>query len=270
MLRTTVFSTFLSIAPLVWGQAPNPPAVVLSVQSGSYLGVGVIEVNEASARRVGLTTPRGVEVAQVVKGSPAAQAGLQRGDVVTAFRGETVQGVEHFVRLVRETPVGRQVEMAVAATSGPRNLKATIGERKPAFTRVPAPEVRMQLSKPFEVDIPRPTMLVRSGSLGATLESIQGPFASYFGVPEGVLVREVDAGGAAAAAGLEPGDVITSIEGAAIRSTSDIRIELSRATGEKAKVKIVRSKSPRELQIETGRRTITRPFQGARQVSRPN
>jgi serine protease Do len=270
MLRTTVYSACLAIVPMVWGQTPAPPQVAIVVQGGSYLGVGVIEVNEASARRVGLPEPRGVEVANVAQGSPAEQAGLERGDVITKFRGETVQGVEHFVRLVRETPPGREVEMDVSATSGKRTARAAIGERRPAFARMPAQDLRLRIAQPVDVDIPRPTMLVRSGSLGATLESIDGAFARYFGVTAGVLLREVDPQGAAARAGLETGDVIVSIEDGTIRSTSDIRMALSRAEGEAAKIEVVRAKARKRLQIETGRRSMTQPFEGARQVSRPN
>lgn len=270
MFRTTVFSAWLAAASLTWGQAPTAPQIVIGVQSGSYLGVGVIEVNQAAASRVGLSEPHGVEVANVAKGSPAQRAGLQRGDVVTKFHGETVQGVEHFVRLVRETPVGREVEMEVASQGGVRPLTVTIGQRKPIFARTPSPEMRMRLSEPVDVDIPRPTMLVQSRSLGATFESIDGAFARFFGVAEGVLVREVDPDGVAGRAGLHTGDVITAIEGAAIRQTSDIRMELSRASGEKARLDVMRGKARKRLEIETGRKTISRPFEGARQVSRPN
>jgi len=228
-------------------------------------------VNDASARRVGLDSAAGVEVANLAPNSPAAEAGLEAGDVIIRFRGEAVQGVEHFVRLVRETPVGRAVDMEVASSSGRRSLTATIGERRPSFTRMPAPpEVRMRLSEPVDVDMPRPTMLVSSRSLGVTLESIDGQFAGVFGVKEGVLIREVEQGGSAAAAGLAPGDVITSIGGNPVRRTSDIRMELSRAGGETAKIEVIRNKARTQLEIETGRQVSTRPFEGARRVSRPN
>ena len=275
MLRTTIFSTCLALAPLLWGQAPpTPPAAPIppafNLQTGAYLGVGVIEVNEASAGRVGLPSPAGVEVAHVAEDSPAAQAGLEKGDVVTKFRGETVQGVEHFVRLVRETPVGREVELELASGEGRRSAKAVIGERKPAFALKARPEVSVRLWEPVEVDIPRPTMIVRSGSLGATLESISGDFAQVFGVSEGVLVREVEEGGSAAAAGMQAGDVITSIENNPVSRTSDVRLQFGGSTGETATVEVMRDKVRKTLEIRNDRKTFTRPFKGARQVSRQN
>ena len=86
----------------------------------------------------------------------------------------------------------------------------------------------------------------------------------------GATVRVIDPGGVAARAGLQTGDVIVAIEGSTVRQTSDVRMELSRADGEKARMDVVRGKARRQLEIETGRRTFTRPFEGARQVSRPN
>jgi S1-C subfamily serine protease len=271
MVRSALVSTSLLLAPLVWGQGPTAAEVLLGLQQGgSYLGVGVIDVNQAAASRVGLSAPLGVEIANVAEDSPAAQAGLERRDVVTKFRGEEIQGVEHFVRLVRETPVGREVEMEVASAKGKRTVKAVIGERAPVIARMPAPEVRMRLSEPVDVDIPRPTMLLRSRFFGATLESIDGQFAAAFGVSEGVLVREVEAGQPAEQAGLQAGDVIVSIEGSPVRRTTDIRMGLGRAKGETAKLEVMRNKVRKQFEIHTGRRTMTQPFQGARSVSRPN
>jgi serine protease Do len=271
MVRSTLVSMCLALAPLVWAQSPTAPQILFNLQqAASYLGVGVIDVNDATARRVGLTQPLGVEIANVAEDSPAAQAGLERQDVVTKFRGEEVQGVEHFVRLVRETPVGREVEMEVASAKGERTVKAVIGERAPMLARMPAPEIRMRLSEPMDVDMPRPTMLLRSRFLGATLESIDGQFAEVFGVSEGVLIREVEDGEPADQAGLQAGDVIVLIEDAPVSRTSDIRMALGRATGETAKLEVMRNKARQQFEIKTGRRTMTQPFQGARSVSRPN
>ena len=259
---STLLAVCLALAPYAWGQ--------LGVQSGSYLGVGVIEVDQAAAQRARLDAPRGVEVANVAAGSPAEKAGLRRGDVITELRGETVEGVEHFVRLVRETPEGREVEMRVARQGAALSLTATIGRRAAVFSRTPARQLRPRLANPVEVDIPRPSMLVSSRSLGATLESVDGEFARFFGVAEGVLIREVSPGGPAAQAGLQVGDVVIAIEGSTVRRTSDIRTELSRARGETASLDVVRSKARKRLRIETGRRTLTQPLEGARQVSSPN
>jgi S1-C subfamily serine protease len=68
---------------------------------------------------------------------------------------------------------------------------------------------------------------------------------------------------------LQPGDLITSIEGSPMRRTSDIRMELSRSASDKAQIEVLRGKARRRLEIETGRTALTRPLQGVRQVSQP-
>ncbi len=45
--------------------------------------------------------------------SPAAKAGLKEGDVVLEYNGQRIEGGEQFMRLVRETPVDRQVRLLV-------------------------------------------------------------------------------------------------------------------------------------------------------------
>ncbi|MEZ5363805.1 MAG: PDZ domain-containing protein [Bryobacterales bacterium] len=263
---SSIFSLVLAVAPLALAQPRTSPS-----PGAPYLGVGVIEVNDSSARRVGLPRPSGVEVAKVAAGSPAEAAGLKPGDVVTRFGNEDVQGVEHFVLLVRETPVGRVVEMDLASSSGKRTVSVEIGERRAVIQAVrPAQQVRIRLSEPMDVDMPRSILVVNSRSIGATLESVDGQFAGVFGVNAGVLVREVAPSGSAAKAGLTPGDVITAVDGRAVQRTSDIRIELSRANAETARLDVMRNKTHKQLEIETGRKTITRPLEGAQQVSRPN
>jgi serine protease Do len=52
----------------------------------------------------------GVEITRLEEDSPASKAGLKIGDVVLEYNGQRVEGTEQFVRLVKETPVGRQVK----------------------------------------------------------------------------------------------------------------------------------------------------------------
>ena len=193
-------------------QPPQPPAPVFppgvgfEAGSESWLGVSIAEVSSEVADKLGIASPHGVEIGHVVDDSPAAEADLKRGDVVTQFRGEQVQGVEHFARLVRETPPGRRAALEVWDESGRRDVEVTIGKRRMAVI----PGIRMESFKPevFDFDLPRPRMVVSNRSLGAELETLDGQLAAYFGVSEGVLVRSVDADTPAADAGLQAGDVI--------------------------------------------------------------
>jgi serine protease Do len=183
------------------------------------------------SRRAGelkLKEERGVEITTVTEGSPAADAGLQKGDVVLEFQGQRVEGTEQFVRLVRETPPGRKVKLNVWRGGQEQTLSVTIGQRKGGATiqgryfgpavRIPdvhVPEIRIP-------DIPRPHMSWKSQPLGIEAESLDGQLAEFFGTERGVLVRSVEKGSLAERAGLKAGDVITRIDQTAIDSPSDI------------------------------------------------
>lgn len=111
--------------------APHLALQVLLAPS-SYLGVGIIEVGPETAREIGLVDPHGVEISSVANASPAHKAGLLRGDVVLTYRDERVNGIEHFARLVRETPVGGRVELGVVRDQDRVAISVEIGEREPA------------------------------------------------------------------------------------------------------------------------------------------
>ena len=92
-------------------------------RGGSYLGVGAIDVDEERAKALKLKDAAGVEIKSVDDDSPAAKAGLKEGDVVLEFNGQKVEGTEQFARLVRETPAGRQVPVAIWRFSASRYVR---------------------------------------------------------------------------------------------------------------------------------------------------
>lgn len=80
----------------------------------SHLGVVLDNVFDAStARRLGLSAPIGALVKSILPQSPAAQAGVQVGDVIVEFDGVRVENDGHLVKTVGLTPVGRSVEMVI-------------------------------------------------------------------------------------------------------------------------------------------------------------
>src|SRR5579883_3216932 len=85
----------------------------VATSPSSYLGVDVIEVEKERARALNLKDEYGVEITRLDEEGPAAKAGLKKGDVVLEFNGQRVEGTQQFVRLVRETPVGRNIRLLV-------------------------------------------------------------------------------------------------------------------------------------------------------------
>jgi serine protease Do len=246
----------------------RPPAVARGLfmaaplAGGPYLGVGLVEVSDERAAELGMQEVYGIEVGSVQEGSPAGKGGIEPGDVLLRYAGEKVIGVEHFVRLVRETPVGREVEFLVLREGSQIDLAVTIGTRKQARSslvvceqggsdcQVSVPGFRWSFPR-LGIDIPRPRITVQSRYLGAELESIDGQLADYFGVEEGLLVRAVEANTPGARAGLQAGDVIVSVDGKAAGSSGDVRNAIRSAPADKEiPIEVMRRRSKKNLAME--------------------
>ena len=146
---------------------------------GPYLGVGLVEVNDNRAAELGMQEVYGVELSSVQEDSPADQGGLERGDILLRYAAEKVIGVEHFVRLVRETPAGREVKLLVLRAGSQIDVTVTIGTRKKvrsAFFVCEGGESDCEVRLPgfnwrfprLDIDIPRPRITVRPASHGSS------------------------------------------------------------------------------------------------------
>src|SRR5437868_15294059 len=122
-----VASTVL-LSPAFCQRSRASRAVVVS-HSGSYLGIGGIDIDEERAKALNLKEARGVEIKSVDPNSPASKAGLKDGDVVLDYNGQPVAGIEQFARLVRETPAGREVPLQVWRGGAMQTITATIATR---------------------------------------------------------------------------------------------------------------------------------------------
>jgi serine protease Do len=247
--------------------------VLAVVGSGSYLGVGVREIDQPRARELRLAEEAGVEVTQVDEDSPASKAGLKVGDVVLEYNGQRIEGSEQFVRMVRETPVGRVAKLKVSRGGTPQTLNASIGQRKAGFpsrrmeewsqvNRLP--NAMIQLS-----DIPRPSLLWSSGMLGIEAEGLASQLAEHFGVKEGVLVRHVHPNLPAAKAGLKAGDVLLRVNDTKVTSPREVTNAVVAAKGKgTVSMRILRNRNEMSMEVEIRESEGSRR-PSARPVSRP-
>ncbi len=179
----------------------------------SFLGVNIWEVNADVAKKKQLSEETGIVITSVLHGSAADKAGLQKGDVVMDYNGTQVIGEKQFVRLVRETPVGRPAVMKVVRDGKTLEITVTMGSRQQLLNleggapkAAETPDVfRGGMMAP---DVPHISTTWRNTKLGIVGESLDGQLADYFGVKEGVLVRSVGDDTPASRAGLRAGDVI--------------------------------------------------------------
>ena len=280
VLATAIVAAAAWLAPAVHGQPRLSQAADQAVIEAAPQVERVFEVlggrgSEIGAAVADLPAPdleagrSGVKVEDVREDSPAAKAGLKAGDIVTTYDGERVRGVRHFVRLVQETPAGRPVKVQVLRGTQSVDLSVTpaaprvargegpewpLGELDaPGFRMEMLPRMRERLRiEPPEFDV---RVMARPGRLGVGVQELTPELAEYFGVKEGVLVTSVTKDSAAARAGLKAGDVITSVDGAAVDDPAELRRRLWKdEDATETTLGVVRDKKSMSVKVELGER----------------
>jgi serine protease Do len=97
-----------------------------------YLGVSVAPVSPDVRSARGMDALRGALVAEVVPRSPAASAGLQPGDIITAFQGQPVSTPQDLTRRVGGTPPGTRVALQIVRGDAKRSVDVTLAELREA------------------------------------------------------------------------------------------------------------------------------------------
>jgi serine protease Do len=195
--------------------------VTLQVGGSSYLGIGVADITAERAKALNLKEVRGAEVTNVAVEGPASKAGIKQGDVLLEYDGAAVEGMEQLTRLVRETPVGRQVEISVWRNGAAQTLTVTIEGRK--GTVIPYPGTPPFFPSPG-IEIPRFDISWRNPVLGIEGESLdsQEQLAEFFGVRNGLLVKVVVENSAAGKAGIKAGDVVVKLGDSPVSTLEEV------------------------------------------------
>ncbi len=244
---------------------PEPGEEFFFIEDGrAWLGVTVSDINAEKARELKLGGEYGALVESVAEESPAAKAGVQKGDVITSFGGERVRSVAHLTRLVRETPAGRKMSLEVMRGGQSRAFDVALEARRmhfemPQIAVAPrvhvSPRVEMAPMPRFDIEMqPGPGGLMawsRGPRLGVMTDEIDGQLAEYFGVKQGqgVLVKEVTEGSAAAKAGLKAGDVIIRLNDKAVNDVGDLREALNQAESKDVTLTIIRDRREQTLKV---------------------
>lgn len=237
---------------------PKPEARAFTMFSSSgkgqsYLGVDIREITADRVAPLKLKEERGVEITMVDRDAPAGKAGLKEGDVVLEFNGARVEGEEQLRRLLRETPAGRKVTLGISRDGQPMQIEATLAARETMMRAAPGRVIRVnpEINLP-DIQIPAVEMVWRSYSrrTGMMVDNLTPQLGEFFGVKsgEGVLVRSVEKGSAAEAAGLKAGDVITKVDNEAIDDRNDWNRVLRRKGGPMT-LTIVRDKREQSVTI---------------------
>lgn len=283
-------SAGIAVLPPAHAQAPARASRAVEVFGGrgSQIGVTIRDVEQSDATTNKLAAPTGVVIEEVSEESPAAKAGLKQGDVVVEFDGERVRSVRQFTRLVQETPAGRKTQAAVMRSGQRVNVTIEARDGNGFMFADGKLSALQDLARDFSFDMPRPaapptppasprppvapafpdfdTFIWRSNNgLGITVGDLSHQLAEYFGTKDGVLVTSVADDSAAFKAGIKAGDVITSLNGSAVTSPSDLRQRIrGLQDGEEFTVAVMRDKKPLTLK---GKVETTRPRRTYRSVT---
>ena len=104
-----------------------------------WLGVALQPLSPDLAQSLGLAGTNGAVVGSTITGSPAAQAGLQQGDVIVAYDNTPVDDYRHVQRLVAETRVGKSVTLQIVRKKQKMDVAVTIAEVPDETVRRPGP-----------------------------------------------------------------------------------------------------------------------------------
>lgn len=162
-----------------------------------WLGVSMQPLTPALAKAVGLRDSAGVLVDTVTDGSPAAQAGVHQGDVITAYAGKPVNGTRDLAMAVADTPAGHSASITIWRDNHSRSLDVTIRAQDRTRVASAAPDNGM---KP----------------VGMSLEALTPDVRDQMNISPGVIgvvVGAVTPGSNADESGVRAGDVIERIGG---------------------------------------------------------
>jgi serine protease Do len=188
-----------------------------------YLGIVIQTLTPELAESFGLEQTRGILIAQVADGSPAARAGLQQGDVIVAYRGKPVTDIGEFRNRVALTAPVSTETLTVIRGGERRTLDVVIGR----FSQAEA-MARGQAQS--------------SEELGLTVQTLTPELADQFELSEreGVVVTRVEPGSIAAASGIEPGVLILQVDRQPVTTAAQFKRAVRESSDDKRVLLLLR------------------------------
>jgi len=202
-----------------------------------WLGVRIQTVTDDIAEAMGLEKAAGALVADVTEGGPAAEGGIEAGDVILKFDGKDVVQMRDLPRMVADTPVEKVVRVVVFRKGKTQTLKITVG-------LLDEEQVAAASAEPG--DAAGDGQAHELANLGMTLGPLTAEGRAQHGIADdvaGVLVTAVAAGGPAAEKGVTAGDVVVEVGQEPVSSPAEVeaRVEEAVAAGRKSVLFLIQS-----------------------------
>jgi len=201
-----------------------------------WLGVRIQQVTDEIAESLNIKPARGALVAGVDDKGPAKPAGIEPGDVVVKFDGQSIKDPRDLSRIVADTAVGKQVDVVIIRKGQEQTVHVTLGRLDDGDAK-PTPAS----NKTTE---PAPDKTVTQKMLGLDLAPLSKDLRGRYKIKDsvkGVLITNVDDNSDAADKRLGVGDVIVEVAQESVSSAADIkkRVDQMKKDGKKSVLLLV-------------------------------
>ncbi len=279
LCATAAMALMLPGVPALALQQEGMAELILVSAPASYLGLNIRDLDDHAAHLLNLKSTMGVEVTAVDHDAPAGKAGIHLRDVIVAVDGKPVTSALQFRETMRGFAPQKVVALSILREGKPLKFTVKLADRaklqQQAFEDHFIPVVP-SLGRPFNNaaaffnDDGGGSMEDRRSAngenenvtrynlgSGAELDSIGPQLAQYFGVKDGtgMLVKSVEPGTPAAAAGLLAGDVVLKVNDEQIVSPIDWMRAVENGQGRPMQLTIVRNKRMQTITMPAGPRT---------------
>jgi serine protease Do len=176
-----------------------------------WLGVAIQPLDEALAKSFGYDSTEGALIGDVLPNSPAEDAGLKAGDIVVKFGDIKIHDMQQLRNLAAATEPGTTVRIEVIRNGQPETVQLEVTQREAEVAMSPGRDV--------------------SDELGLGVANLTPQQARTLGLDSGthgVLVTQVNPGGLAHMAGIEPGNLIVDVQGVPVSNLSEFGRELQK------------------------------------------
>lgn len=205
------------------------------------LGVSVESApfSEKEAHDLGLPNGGGALIQSVADGSAADKAGMEPNDIVVEFNGQPVRSSADLIAMVVATKPGTTVPLRIVRNKQQRTLQLTVDE----------------LDLLADAEETRQSRETTSSGIGIGIDPLTPQLQRQLQVPAnrgGAVVTEIVPGSPAERAGFQEGDVILSINGAAVRTPDEVARAFE-AAGSVALVRVWRQGRDIGVRVRKGR-----------------
>jgi serine protease Do len=191
------------------------------------IGVAIGPVSKDVAESIGLGKPIGAFVRSVEAGAPADKGGVEAGDIITKVDGKMVEKSADLPRLIGATKPGSKTTLQVFRGGKTRDLSVAVVELEPServAAAAKAPEAAASAAP--------------KTAIGVTVEDLPDAQRKELKLRGGVRIEAVE--GAGARAGLQPGDIVVSVDNVDVTDAKQFNAMVAKADKSKAINMLVR------------------------------